>query len=99
MTALDISEMVVATLAQNGNTGIEIAELTRAKFGHRNGFRFQLAFVDKHSLDRKSLVFGTADGDELHLIIFEAPALFYFDRDKERVERIFNNVRFKGSAA
>ena len=99
MTAFDISEMVVATLAQSKASDIQVVSLTKAEFGNRDGFRFELRYKDAESLERKALVFGTAQNDRLHLILYQAPAMYYFDRDKARVEQIFKSVRFLDRSA
>ena len=99
MTAFDISEMVVATLAQSKASDIQVVSLTKAEFGNRDGFRFELRYKDAESLERKALVFGTAQNDRLHLILYQAPAIYYFDRDKARVEQIFKSVRFLDRSA
>ncbi len=65
-------------------TGIEASSLA----GH-NAVRFTFEYaVEGSPLRRKGLAVASIFDEELHLISFTAPELFYFDRDLPKVERI-----------
>tara|TARA_R110002072_G_scaffold45105_10_gene125719 strand:+ start:3076 stop:3684 length:609 start_codon:yes stop_codon:yes gene_type:complete len=98
MNALEISELFVASYQQLGLAGVQVSGLRSEAFAGRNGFYFELDFTDKEGLERRSVVRGTVQGDVMHVITFSAPKLHYFDRDRQRVERIIESARFLSAA-
>jgi hypothetical protein len=99
MNALDISEMYVATFAQFGNSYVRASATRKASFGGRDGFYFELDYVDKEGLERRAIVQGAIQADLLHAILYAAPKLHYFGRDLDRAKAIIRSVRFLPGAA
>jgi len=98
MNALEVSELFVASYQQVGLVGVKVSALRSANFAGRNGFYFELDFADKEGLERRGIVHGTVQGDIMHVISYSAPKLHYFDRDRQRVERIIQSARFLSAA-
>ena len=99
MTAPEIGELLVATMAQIGDSGVTVVSLVPAKFGARDGFRQELRYQDKDGLKRRAIFLGVETGDKLHLILYAAPEVHYFERDRAQAEQIMRSVRFLPNAS
>jgi hypothetical protein len=64
------------------------------RFAGRDGIRFAYEYaVEDSPLIHKGLTAATLVGGQLHLIDFTAPGVFYFDRDRAKVEGIMASAR------
>lgn len=70
-----------------GSEAIQFAGLPGVKFTYEYA-------VEGNALVRKGLAAGTIANGQLHLITFTAPATYYFDRDRPKVEAIIASARF-----
>lgn len=71
-------------------TGTEPAKLS----GH-DGVKFTYEYsVAGSSLPRKGVALGVIVANQLYLISYTAPSLYYFDRDRPKIEAIFASARF-----
>jgi hypothetical protein len=98
MNALEVSEMFVASYQQLGLAGVVASNLRNEAFAGRDGFYFEIDFTDKEGLDRRGVVHGTVVDVVMHAIIYSAPKLHYFNRDRQRVDRLIKSVRFLSAA-
>ena len=98
MNALEVSEMFVASYQQLGLAGVAVSNLRNEAFAGRDGFYYEIDFTDKEGLDRRGVVHSTVVDDVMHAIIYSAPKLNYFNRDRQRVDRLIKSVRFLSAA-
>lgn len=94
MTEPEIGEMIIASISQLGSANAKSLGMKPALFGGRNGFVIEIEFSEDDGLNKRMLVHGMSSGDKLHLVMFSAPALYYYDRDKPRVEKIVKSITF-----
>jgi hypothetical protein len=87
----DISELTVSTLQKMGYSQAHTANLKPAPFGPAQGFSFDFA-ASRNGLEMKGLALGAQRGGKLDLIVYLAPAEYYFDRYRVTVEKIFSSV-------
>ena len=100
MSELEVQELFVDALRGYGGANVTASNLRPSKLGARKGFRFDLSFEsgsglsigNRGGLKYKAMVLAEIQGDTLSYLYFDAPAEFYFDRDKATVERIFASV-------
>lgn len=72
----------------------ETKSVEPTKFADRPGIKFQFEYGVKDSpLIRKGVAVGTLIDGKLHMIVFVAPALHYFDRDLPKAERIIASAK------
>lgn len=97
MTEPEIGEMILASISQFGATNARSLGLNPAAFGGRSGFRMEIDYTDTDGLDKRMLVFGHNAGDRMHLIVYTAPNLHFFERDRPHVEEIVKSLVFKAT--
>lgn len=67
-----------------------------AKMGGNNAVRIQYEYVrDGSSLKYRGVATAAIVHDQLQLVLFEAPALFYFDRDNAKAVALMDSVTFR----
>jgi hypothetical protein len=91
----DIQDLVVATLQAEGNKTVQAANLAPCTFGPGKGFCFDLSFASPADLEMKGLAMARKQNDRLDLIIFQAPAEYYFGEMSPDVQKIFASVQAK----
>jgi hypothetical protein len=94
MTPIEISELVVASLEQAGMGNVESKNLRPAKFGTQEGFRFDLAYAPESGLEWQGLAVATIRDKKLYLVLYRAPRIYYFERDRARVEQLISTIQF-----
>lgn len=93
MTPPEIRELFETSLSQAGAIDVRVSRLRPTAFGALGGFRFEFAFSFSDGLPRRGLVAAVVKDKELHMIIYFAPAMYYFGRDRPRVEAIIESIR------
>jgi hypothetical protein len=91
----DIQDLVVATLQQEGNKAIQTGNLAPCNFGAGKGFCFDLAFASPADLEMKGLAMARKKNDQLDLILFQAPAEYYFGEMAPDMQKVFASVQAK----
>ena len=95
MTPNDIQDLVGASLAkkkrQNGRAGA----LRPCPFGSAQGFCFDLTLANDEGLEMRGRVIASAHGGVLDLMVFTAPAQFYFAEVSPAVDRILASIQVK----
>ena len=89
----DVMDLLASTLGKAEFQQIRTERLRPAQFGGVQGFRFDLDYLRKSGLQMKAMVLAAQRGETLDLIMFSAPAEYYFDRYAPTVEQIFASVR------
>ena len=93
MLADDVMNLFASTLDKAGHQQIRTAALRPAPFGSVTGFRFDFTYATMDGLQVKGMVLAAQRGGRLDLIMFTAPAEYYFDRYSPTVDQIFASVR------
>jgi hypothetical protein len=89
----DVMEFVGNNLAKAGNLQLQTTALRPERFGSAMGFRFDLSFVNSDGLQMKGTALFAQRQGKLDLILFLAPAEFYYDHNLPVVERVFGSIR------
>ncbi len=100
MSELEVQELFVDALKRYDAVNVSARGLRPAKLGNRAGFRFELSFEsgsglslgNRGGLKYSAMVLAETQGGTLSYLYFDAPAEFYFERDKAAVEQIFATV-------
>ena len=94
MTALELMDLVEATLARLDFYDIVMENLKPALFDNQDGFCFDFSCVAKEGLRYKGFVRGTVKDNKLYLILYQASALHYHDLYRKEAEKIADSVKF-----
>jgi hypothetical protein len=86
----DIPEFVESSTRIALNTSVfELKDVQPTTFAGHQGVRFSYEYaVEGTPLLRRGLGAGTVADGQLHLIVYTAPALYFYDRDVAKVEAI-----------
>jgi len=91
-TAVEVAELVADTVeALASGADVEIIGLRPAPFGSQAGFRFEIRLID-NGLPLHGVALGSVETGALNLILFTAPAEYYFDLYSPEVETILASV-------
>jgi len=94
MTPPEVAELLVATFTQLGANNTETKGLKPAKFGADDGFRFEISYAARSGLECQGFAVGRIKDKKLYMAIYTAPKLFFFERDRGRVEHMIETLRF-----
>jgi len=93
MTPNDVEDLAVAALTAKGMQTVRAAALRPCPFGAATGFCFDLALANDEGLELRGKAMARLQSGVLDLILFTAPAEFYFGQVGPAVDRIFASVR------
>jgi hypothetical protein len=91
----DIQDLVVATMQTEGDKTVQASNLAPCAFGASKGFCFDLSFTSPDELEMKGLAMARKQNDRLDLILFQAPAEYYFGEMAPDVQKVFASVQAK----
>jgi hypothetical protein len=91
----DIQDLVVATLQAEGNKTVQADGLAPCPFGADKGFCFDLSFASPGDLEMKGFAMARKGKDQLDLILFQAPAEYYFAEMSPDVKKLFASAQAK----
>ncbi len=94
MTPIEIAEFFESSLSQAGAVNFRISDLRPARFGRLSGFRFSYDYSLADGLERQGLATGALHDGSLLMLIYAAPRMYYFARDKPHVERLIRSIEF-----
>ena len=89
----DVMELLGANLGKVGYQQVRTANLRPAPFGTTPGFRFDLTMTSADGLEIKGVALGAQRGGKLDLILFIAPAEYYYGHYGDTVEKLFGSVQ------
>jgi hypothetical protein len=81
MLPSQLAELNIANLKAGSDEKIEVLENEPAEVGDLAGYRLQLRFFDELGLEFRALVYGAGDEHYFYRITYQAPVLYFFDRD------------------
>jgi len=95
MTPNDIQDLVVASLGKKKMQNVRAGPLRPCPFGSAQGFCFDLTLANDEGLEMRGRAIASARGGVLDLLVFTAPAQFYFTQVSPAVDRIFASIQVK----
>ncbi len=96
MQLTDIPDFVESSIRVRLDTSVfQVTNVQPVTLGGHAAVKFTYEYaVAASTLKRKGIAAGTLVNNQLYLINFIAPALFYFDRDAPKVEAIMASATF-----
>jgi hypothetical protein len=89
----DVMELTAANFEKVGYLQVKTSNLRPAAFGSAKGFRFEMTFTNKAGLQMNGMALACQRDGKLDMIVFVAPAEYYFGHYAPVVEKIFNSVQ------
>lgn len=95
MVLTDLPEFFESSARIALNTSLfELTKVEPTRFGGRDGVKFSYRYsVQGEPLIRRGVASATLIGNQLSLINFSAPEVYYFDRDRPKVEAIMASAK------
>ena len=88
MTPNEVVEMVETYITTDGST-FRLDRLTPLPLAGGQGFRFDFHTLRKHDeLELRGVAFATIQREKLYMMLYTAPATFYFQKNLARIEAI-----------
>lgn len=93
MNALEVAELVQATMANQKLQNIKFAELKPAPFAGHQGFAFDFTATLQKGLDIKGTARGAVVKDRLYLALYRGAALHFYDRSRGDFDKILTSLK------
>lgn len=90
----EIRDIIVDALRELNWANVGSDALRPHRFGEIDGLRFELALTNPDGLVYKGTVAAAENGGKLTVLVWKAPAEYYFDRDSVAVGRMLDSMRF-----
>jgi len=81
MLPSQLAELQIANVKTASGEKLEVVENEPAEFGDLSGYRLQFRSFDGRGLEFRTIVYGAADEHYLYRMSYNAPVLYFFDRD------------------
>ena len=95
MTATEVQEFLVDSMAAVGVTGLAASNLRPWEFGALDGFRFELSYIDGDGLEHDGIAVGAINEERLYLILYTGARLYYFPKYRGYVESIVASIQIE----
>ncbi len=93
MEAVELQELILEAMSAAGMRNVRALSTRPATIRGRAGFQSELQLDSTTGLHYRALLVAEGSGNSLTLLLFVAPAEFYFERDRAMVEGIFASIR------
>jgi hypothetical protein len=90
----EVRDIVVDALRGQHWANVGSEALRPQRFGNVDGLRFELSLTSPEGLVYKGSVAAAEKGGMLTVLVWKAPAEYYYDRDAAAVGRMFDSLRF-----
>lgn len=95
MLITDIPALLESTYrVRYGVNQMTIDSQEPAMVNGQKGIRFTYSFTRDDEVARKGEALGAVIGGKLYLVSYEAPALYFFDKDVEKYRQLLSTVKF-----
>lgn len=90
----EIRDVVLDALREEGAVNVEGGELRPQRFGTTDGLRFDFSMTSAAGLDYRGTGAAAVRNRTLTLLLWYAPAEYYYGRDAEAVNRMLDGMTF-----
>jgi len=98
LTLIELQQFITDSFIAIGAEKLTVTEIRPEQFGAWQGIRAEFDFYSKAGLKRRGLIVGAQQNDKFYYILYEAPAMHFFDKNKSEVEEIIRSVKIKPEA-
>lgn len=96
MQTEEIVSLFEGTLTRDGSL-FRLVKVEPYTFGGRPGFRFEFELTRKFdNVQLRGVGYGAVDHDELFALVYQAPRLTFFERQRARIEAIARGAMIRG---
>lgn len=95
LRADELRDLILDGLRASGTANVQATDLRPARFGNRDGLRFEFSLANPEGLRYRGMAAAFEHEKGLALAIFLAPAEHYYPRDAEKVSKMLETLRLK----
>ena len=95
LRADELRDLILDGLRASGTANVEATDLRPARFGNRDGLRFEFSLANSEGLRYRGMAAAFEHEKGLALAIFLAPSEHYYPRDAEKVSKMLETLRLK----
>lgn len=95
LRADELRDLILDGLRASGTADVEATNLRPARFGNRDGLRFEFSLANPEGLRYRGMAAAFEHEKGLALAIFLAPAEHYYPRDAEKVSKMLDTLRLR----
>jgi hypothetical protein len=89
----EVAELHIANIKAAGAEQMEVLENEPAQIAGLSGYRLLLRHFDDRGLELRRVVYGAVDEKNSYRLTYEAPALYFFERDLPAFESMVNSFQ------
>jgi hypothetical protein len=93
----ELRDLILDGLRASGVVNLESRDLRPAKFGNRDGLRFEFSMANEEGLKYQGMAAAFEHEKGLALALYMAPSEFYYPRDEAKVAKMLDTLRMKDS--
>ena len=94
MLLIDVPNFLESSLRiVKGVATFEMTSAQPAQFLGRDALRFEFRTLGSDDLRRRGIAYATIIGDKLYMMTYEAPTLYFFDRNRTDFEQLVASAR------
>lgn len=94
MNSIEIKELFERSMAALQAQKVKVRKFRPAKFGGRDGLRFEFSYKTKGGLDKRGIALARVQGKKLSIIIYLGTRLHYFGKYRRAAEGVMRSIRF-----
>jgi hypothetical protein len=91
----ELRDLILDGLRAVGTANVEARNLRPARFGARDGLRFEFSLANEEGLKFQGMAAAFEHEKGLSLAIFMAPAEYYYPRDEAKVSKMLETLRLR----
>ena len=95
LRADELRDLILDGLRASGTANVEATNLRPARFGNRDGLRFEFSLANPEGLRYQGMAAAFEHEKGLALAIFLAPSEHYYPRDVEKVSKMLDTLRLR----
>lgn len=95
LRADELRDLILDGLRASGTTNVQATDLRPARFGNRDGLRFEFSLANPEGLRYRGMAAAFEHEKGLALAIFLAPGEHYYPRDAEKVSKMLETLRLR----
>jgi hypothetical protein len=95
LRADELRDLILDGLRASGTANVEATNLRPARFGNRDGLRFEFSLANPEGLRYQGMAAAFEHEKGLALAIFLAPSEHYYPRDAEKVSKMLETLRLR----
>ena len=93
LSLIELQQFITDSFVAIGAERLTVTEIYPEPFGDWQGVRAEFDFYTKDGLKKRGLLVGAQHNDKFYYVLYEAPAMYFFDKRKSEVDAIIRSIK------